>query len=357
MTSLRRALEGMGLPYPAWASETGPSHDVAVSTRCRAARNLPGLPFPWRCSPHQLAEAQHRVRSAVEAQAPYLMAGGWLPRARALGHQASTLLEARYASLAWASREEYGALAVDADGSLGIMAQEEDHLRIQSILPGLQVQSARAKVTRAALDLAAHTPFAWLPGLGFLTASPANVGAAERTSALLHLPGLASLERLDGAIGAARCIGCSVRGLFGEGTLAVGALYQVSNLPVDAAAAAAAADRVHAAATHLAEAERDARRELYSTANARHALAARAEEAADAAQSRTLSAAEALEVVSLRRLAIAEEVVDGSLPETGAWVSTLGLVCAVAPDAAPVWERYQAVRHTALLRDILRKPT
>lgn len=357
MTSLRRALEGMGLPYPAWASEAGPSHDVVVSTRCRAARNLPGLPFPWRCSAHQIAEARQRVRRAIESRAPYLMAGRWLLRTSVPDPQVSTLLEARYASLAWASQEGYGALAVDAEGSLAVMAQEEDHLRIQSILPGLQVQSARAKVTQAALDLAVHAPFAWLPGLGFLTASPANVGAAERNSVLLHLPGLEGMDRLAGAVSAARCIGCSVRGLFGEGTRAVGAFFQVSNLPVEAAGAATAADRVHAAATHLVEAERGARRELYGAADARTGLAARVEAAAGAALSGTLSAGQALEVVSLHRLAIAEQVVEGSLQEAGAWVTALGLVCAVAPDAAPVWERYQAVRHTALLRSILRKPT
>jgi protein arginine kinase len=293
----------------------------------------------------------------MEAQAPTLMAGGWLLRTRTPAREVSTLVEARYASLTWASQEGYGALAVDAEGSVAVMAQEEDHLRIQSILPGLQVQSARAKVTQAAFDLAVHAPFAWLPGLGFLTASPANVGAAERTSVLLHLPGLEGLDRLASAINAARCLGCSVRGLFGEGTRAVGAFFQVSNLPVDAHGAAAAADRVQAAAGHLVDAERDARRDLYGADEARTALAARAEAAADAAWSGTLTAGQALEVVSLRRLAMAEQVVDGSLPEAGAWVSALGLVCAVAQGAAPVWERYQAVRHTALLRSLLRKPT
>src|SRR4030095_14032402 len=118
-----------------------------------------------------------------------------------------------------------------------IMINEEDHLRMQSIRSGLQLKSAFKLVDKVdstlegKLDIASHHPLdiAYDQRLGYLTACPTNVGTGMRASAMLHLPGLVLSDLINQVIQAVNKIGLAVRGLYGEGTEAMGNLFQISN--------------------------------------------------------------------------------------------------------------------------------
>ena len=113
--------------------------------------------------------------------------------------------------------------------TLSIMINEEDHLRMQSIRSGLQLKSAFKLVDKVDSTLEAKLDFAYDQRLGYLTACPTNVGTGMRASAMLHLPGLVLSELINQVIQAVNKIGLAVRGLYGEGTEAMGNLFQISN--------------------------------------------------------------------------------------------------------------------------------
>jgi protein arginine kinase len=109
------------------------------------------------------------------------------------------------------------------------MINEEDHLRMQAIRPGFQLDNAYAMLNAVDDELEDRLDFAYDIGLGFLTACPTNVGTGMRASAMLHLPGLVLADQMNQVIQGVNKIGLVVRGIHGEGTEALGNLFQVSN--------------------------------------------------------------------------------------------------------------------------------
>ncbi len=121
------------------------------------------------------------------------------------------------------------AVVVNRRQTLSVMINEEDHLRMQSIRSGLQLKQAFKLVDKIDTALESKLDFAFDPRLGYLTACPTNVGTGMRASAMLHLPGLVLSELINQVIQAVSKIGLAVRGLYGEGTEAMGNLFQISN--------------------------------------------------------------------------------------------------------------------------------
>jgi len=113
--------------------------------------------------------------------------------------------------------------------TVSIMINEEDHLRMQSIRSGLQLKQAFKLIDKIDSALESKLDFAFDPRLGYLTACPTNVGTGMRASAMLHLPGLVLSELINQVVQAVSKIGLAVRGLYGEGTEAMGNLFQISN--------------------------------------------------------------------------------------------------------------------------------
>jgi protein arginine kinase len=120
-------------------------------------------------------------------------------------------------------------VVIERRQTFSFMLNEEDHLRMQAIRPGLQLGSAYEALT--ALDSALETSleFAFDPALGYLTTCPTNLGTGMRASAMLHLPGLVLSDQIGQVLQAVSKIGLAVRGLYGEGTESLGNLYQISN--------------------------------------------------------------------------------------------------------------------------------
>jgi len=139
------------------------------------------------------------------------------------------LVERHLISREHAAKGGGSAVVVNRRQTLSIMINEEDHLRMQSIRSGLQLKQAFKLVDKIDSALESKLDFAFDPRLGYLTACPTNVGTGMRASAMLHLPGLVLSELINQVVQAVSKIGLAVRGLYGEGTEAMGNLFQISN--------------------------------------------------------------------------------------------------------------------------------
>jgi protein arginine kinase len=128
-----------------------------------------------------------------------------------------------------AAKDEGCGVLVSPDDCLTIMGNEEDHIRIQSLRPGLALAEAWKAADQVDDQLEAELTYAFSPKLGYLTSCPSNVGTGMRASVMLHLPGLVLMEEMDPVINGISKIGLAVRGLWGEGTEAAGNMFQVSN--------------------------------------------------------------------------------------------------------------------------------
>jgi len=211
-----------------WLRGEGPHHQIVVSSRVRLARNLRNRAFPgWAKKAERtsiLDLIRPRVEELTEMQDSFSES---LQELSALERQ--VLVERHLISREHAAKGVGSAVVMNRRQTLSIMINEEDHLRMQSIRSGLQLKQAFKLVDKIDSALEGKLEFAYDQRLGYLTACPTNVGTGMRASAMLHLPGLVLSELINQVIQAVSKIGLAVRGLYGEGTEAMGNLFQISN--------------------------------------------------------------------------------------------------------------------------------
>src|SRR6201995_5452407 len=211
-----------------WLRGEGPHHQVVISSRVRLARNLRNRAFPgWAKKAERtliLEQIRSRVEEVPEVQEAF---SEGLKDLRALDKQ--VLVERHLISREHAAKGVGSAVVVNRRQTLSVMINEEDHLRMQSIRSGLQLKQAFKLVDKVDSTLESKLDFAYDAKLGYLTACPTNVGTGMRASAMLHLPGLVLSDMINQVIQAVNKIGLAVRGLYGEGTEAMGNLFQISN--------------------------------------------------------------------------------------------------------------------------------
>jgi protein arginine kinase len=345
----------MQLPAPLWLREDGPDSDIVVSTRCRIARNVAAFPFPWRAGELESKQVAESVRIAAE-RSGFFRDALVVPGSRVDAETALQLVRWRYASPHWAEGGHSRWLMLSSDTVLSLLVNEEDHIRLQSITPGLQVESVLVLAEGTARAMGSSVAFAELPEVGFLTTSLTNAGTGMRVSVLMHLAGLASTtaRRLETVLEAARSLGCAVRGLYGEGTSGTGELFQVSNSYTFGIAPEQIADRVASAANYLIEAERTARLDQFGGTAGRERLASAARDIVDALFQIEAPPVQLLKWVSTLRLAVAEGLLPGRLCETAEWVAIAGTEAAVESSGSRADERFQSISRTSALRQRLR---
>ena len=221
-------LQGIIANTGEWLRGEGPHHQVVVSSRVRLARNLRNRAFPgWAKKAERMAILEMikpRVEELPEMQESF---SELLQDLSALEKQ--VLVERHLISREHAQKTAGSAVVMNRKQTLSIMVNEEDHLRMQSIRSGLQLRQAFKLADKVDSALENKLDFAYDSKLGYLTACPTNVGTGMRASAMLHLPGLVLSELINQVIQAVNKIGLAVRGLYGEGTEAMGNLFQISN--------------------------------------------------------------------------------------------------------------------------------
>ena len=211
-----------------WLRGDGPQSQIVVSSRVRLARNLRNFPFPgWAKKPDRIGVLEC-VKPAVEAL-PEMAESHSVFSQDLSALEKQVLVERHLISREHAAKGVGSAVVMNKKQTLSIMVNEEDHLRMQAIRSGLQLKSAFKMIDKVDSELGEKLDFAFHTKLGFLTACPTNVGTGMRASAMMHLPGLVLSEQINQVIQAVNKVGLAVRGLYGEGTEALGNLFQISN--------------------------------------------------------------------------------------------------------------------------------
>jgi len=232
------------------------SDDIAMSCRVRLARNLAGERFPDWATERDRERVFSKVREALSAEAPALRVSSV---ATFEEQERDVLCESHLISKDLLARAAGGGLAYAADGSVCVMINEEDHLRIQGFADGLDMR--KAWQTADALDtrLERHLDYAWTPDLGYLTACPSNVGTGLRASAMLHLLGLRLLGEIEPVVRGLERMRLLVRGIGGEGSEAAGQIFQISNMDTLGVDEAAIVQRVMRICAEVVRQEHNAR--------------------------------------------------------------------------------------------------
>ncbi|MHC4561345.1 MAG: protein arginine kinase [Planctomycetota bacterium] len=211
-----------------WLRPDGPGGDVVISSRVRLARNLAGMPFLSRCTAAQQTELEQRLRSHVTAD-DVLGKGFYVDLVAAGELDRQLLVERHLISHPMAEATCPRGVAIAADETLAIMINEEDHIRMQALRNGLQLEAAMEQIHHIDDTLEQRLDWAFHSRYGYLTACPTNVGTGLRVSVMLHLPALRLTGELQKAVNAARDMNLAFRGLHGEGTEATGDFFQLSN--------------------------------------------------------------------------------------------------------------------------------
>src|SRR6266567_3754382 len=240
----------------------GPYDRIVMSSRVRLARNLKEAAFPgWAKKPERI-RILDLIRPAVEA----------LPQMQDCFSETmdnltlldkNILVERHLISREHAAKSAGSGLVLNRDETLCVMINEEDHLRMQALRPGLQLKQAWTAIDQADSQLEKRLEFAFSPDWGYLTACPTNIGTGIRVSAMLHLPGLVLAEQINPIIQSVNKLGLAVRGLYGEGTEALGNVFQVSNQMTLGEAEGAIVERLEKVLAQIIEHEENARATLF----------------------------------------------------------------------------------------------
>ncbi len=223
--------ESVNNSYSHWMSSAGPETDVVVTSRVRAARNLNNLPFPHLLPESGVRQVFHLVGLVLEGEDFLHRSGGFefVEMGELTPVDRQILVEKHLISPDLLENYQKKAVVLSGDEIISVMVNEEDHLRLQVLLPGLQLKEGWDAVTGIDDSFEKTLEYAYDEKLGYLTACPTNVGTGLRASVMLHLPGLALVNRIRDVLGLVSKLGLTVRGLYGEGTDASGNLFQISN--------------------------------------------------------------------------------------------------------------------------------
>ncbi|HOX56311.1 MAG TPA: protein arginine kinase [Candidatus Paceibacterota bacterium] len=249
------------IPPAESARRKGPHDRIVMSSRVRLARNLKNAAFPgWAKKPERM-RVLDLIQPTIEALPEMKGAfSGTMDRLSVLDKQ--ILVERHLISREHAAKSAGSGLVLNRDETLCFMINEEDHLRMQALCLGLQLRRAWATIDAADSALEKKLSFAFDPNLGYLTACPTNLGTGIRVSAMLHLPGLVLAEQINPIIQSVNKLGLAVRGLYGEGTEALGNVFQVSNQMTLGEPESAIVERLEKVLSQIIEHEENARANL-----------------------------------------------------------------------------------------------
>ncbi|HHY86980.1 MAG TPA: protein arginine kinase [Verrucomicrobia bacterium] len=243
------------------ARRKGPHDRIVMSSRVRLARNLKDAPFPgWAKKPDRL-KVLDTIRPAVESLPEMKDAfSASMDSLSSLDKQ--ILVERHLISREHAAKTSGSGLILNREETICVMVNEEDHLRMQALRPGLQLRQAWTAIDSLDSQLEKKLDYAFSPELGYLTACPTNIGTGIRVSAMLHLPGLVLAEQINPIIQSVNKLGLAVRGLYGEGTEALGNVFQVSNQMTLGESESAIVERLEKVLAQIIEHEENARATL-----------------------------------------------------------------------------------------------
>lgn len=240
-----------------WYEQTGKQPETVISTRVRIARNINGYPFEGKLTETAAKELIEKVSLPLEQS-------GF---EKVTFEDVSPLVSSSYVekhliSPEFASKKTPHALFLQETSGLAVMVCEEDHLRIQCILPGLAVEECYRNAQKAEKRLDEEFDLSYSDSLGYLTHCPTNLGTGLRISVMMFLPALTMGGYMNSLANQLSKVGLTVRGLFGEGSGSAGNLYQISNQVTLGITEESTIAKINDAVKQITESEEKARKSI-----------------------------------------------------------------------------------------------
>lgn len=213
-----------------WMRETGPDHDIVMSSRIRLARNFSTVAYPIFAEQEKLAE----IHDFFETEYAHQSFQGYenlefVSIKDLTPIEKRVLIEKHLISPHLVKFPDHAAALISQNEQVSVMINEEDHIRIQLYFPGLQLKKALEESFRFDDWLEEKVNYAFDETKGYLTSCPTNVGTGMRASVMMHLPALVMTNQMNRMIPAISGLGLVVRGIYGEGSEALGNIFQISN--------------------------------------------------------------------------------------------------------------------------------
>jgi len=215
---------------PKWLKGMGPESDIVISSRIRMARNIESMAFPHYLNSEKSKEIIDMVyKTIIGANLSIEKDFDLIKMNESDMIDRLNYIEKHLISPALAQNTSGGAVLINKEETISIMINEEDHIRIQCLLPGLQLDNCLDIGQQIDDLLEENIKYTFDEQLGYLTSCPTNVGTGIRASVMVHLPALSLTGYINGVFHIASKIGLTVRGIYGEGTQYLGNIYQISN--------------------------------------------------------------------------------------------------------------------------------
>lgn len=255
-------------PGSKWTEGLGPNADIVISSRVRLARNILNLPFPDMLTGEKEKEILESIKNIIDTVEFKDKVGNFyfLPLQELSGLEKSILVEKHLISPQHAQSHGHKGAIIREDESVSVMVNEEDHLRIQCLLPGMQLNEAWSLANEIDDTLEQNLDFAFDKDKGYLTSCPTNVGTGMRASVMLHLPGLVLTRQGYQVFATMNQIGLTVRGMYGEGSEALGNLFQISNQVTLGLTEEEIINHLNSVTLQVVDQERNARKILFQEA-------------------------------------------------------------------------------------------
>jgi len=245
-----------------WLRDEGPENDIVLSSRIRLARNFQDHIFPTVGEIQELSQITDFFQKEFQSTSFQGYKDFDLISMSDLSHIEKSVLVEKYLISPYLVRANSGAALMSANEQVSIMINEEDHIRMQLYFPGFQLANALQEAFYIDDWLEEKIDYAYDEHTGYLTSCPTNVGTGMRASVMIHLPSLVFTKRINRLIPVINQLGFVVRGIYGEGTEAVGNVFQVSNqITLGKSEEDIVAD-LESIVVKLVEQEREARKQL-----------------------------------------------------------------------------------------------
>ena len=209
-----------------WYLKDGNMSDIVISTRIRLARNFEDYVFPESLDDKSRLEIFENVKNIFANQediSSYTLD-------TLSEEQLGSFVEKHIISPEFANnRRNSKGLIVRNEGEMSIMVNEEDHLRMQFISSGFQLDEIWRIAESVDKMIESRQRYAFSNSVGYLTSCLTNVGTALRASVMLHLPAFCITKKINSLLEACNKMGFAVRGLYGEHSKSAGYMFQISN--------------------------------------------------------------------------------------------------------------------------------
>ncbi|GIQ70350.1 protein arginine kinase [Xylanibacillus composti] len=253
-----------------WMKGRGPESDIVISSRIRLARNIRNHPFPMLATNDQSQVVLNKAMQVLEDGSLQSISRFEALKLSEMSElEKKVLVEKHLISPNLANESRNGAVLLSENEAVSIMINEEDHLRIQCLYPGFQIKEAWELANRIDDVFESRLNYAFDEQRGFMTSCPTNVGTGIRASVMLHLPALVLTQQINRILSAITQVGLAVRGIYGEGSEAVGNLFQISNQITLGQSEEEIIDNLYKVVKQIIEHERAARERLMQESKTR----------------------------------------------------------------------------------------